>query len=68
MTDQQIADLGPAFAAYLGRYRDCFGQKRSDALRGPAVVGVGAAPGADVGGAGVRVEAHGSAAGGKTRG
>lgn len=29
MTDQQIADLGPAFAAYLGRYRDCFGQKRT---------------------------------------
>jgi SRSO17 transposase len=29
MTDQQIADVGPAFAAYLGRYRDCFGQKRT---------------------------------------
>ena len=29
MTDQQIADLGPAFAAELGRYRDCFGQKRT---------------------------------------
>jgi SRSO17 transposase len=28
MTDQQVADLGPAFAAYLGRYRQCFGQER----------------------------------------
>ena len=28
MTDQQIADLGPAFAEYLSPYRDCFGQKR----------------------------------------
>jgi SRSO17 transposase len=31
MTDQQIADLGPAFAGYLGRYRDCFLQKRTAA-------------------------------------
>jgi SRSO17 transposase len=29
MTDQQIAALGSAFAAHLGRYRDCFGQKRT---------------------------------------
>ena len=28
MTDQQIADLGPAFAKYLSPYRDCFAQKR----------------------------------------
>lgn len=29
MTEQEIAGLGPAFAAYLGRYRDCFLQKRT---------------------------------------
>jgi len=29
MTDQEIAGLGPAFAGYLGRYRDCFLQKRT---------------------------------------
>ena len=29
MTEQEIADLGPAFANYLGRYRDCFLQKRT---------------------------------------
>jgi SRSO17 transposase len=29
MTEQEIAGLSPAFAAYLGRYRDCFVQKRS---------------------------------------
>src|SRR6266567_1640964 len=28
MTEQEIMDLGPAFAAELSRYRDCFGQKR----------------------------------------
>ncbi len=28
MTEQEIAQLGPAFAAELSRYRDCFGQKR----------------------------------------
>lgn len=28
MTDQEIAGLGPAFAGYLGRYRECFGQAR----------------------------------------
>jgi SRSO17 transposase len=28
MTPQEIARLGPAFAAELSRYRDCFGQKR----------------------------------------
>ena len=28
MTPQEIAGLGPAFAAELSRYRDCFGQKR----------------------------------------
>lgn len=28
MTDREIAELGPAFAGYLGRYRDCFLQKR----------------------------------------
>jgi SRSO17 transposase len=28
MTEQQIADLGPAFAAYLKRFRGCFPQKR----------------------------------------
>src|SRR5438270_12680116 len=28
MTQQEIARLGPAFAAELSRYRDCFGQKR----------------------------------------
>ena len=29
MTDQEIVALGPAFASYLGRYRDCFLQKRT---------------------------------------
>src|SRR5262245_53284801 len=29
MTEQEIAGLGPAFAAYLGRYRACFLQKRT---------------------------------------
>lgn len=28
MTDQELADLGPAFAGYLKQYRDCFLQKR----------------------------------------
>jgi SRSO17 transposase len=28
MTDEQMAALGPAFAAELRRYRDCFGQDR----------------------------------------
>ncbi len=31
MTEQDIIDLGPAFAAYLGRYRACFGQRRTAA-------------------------------------
>jgi SRSO17 transposase len=31
MTEQDIADLGPAFAGYLARYRRCFGQKRTAA-------------------------------------
>ena len=31
MTDQEIADLGPAFSRYLARYRDCFLQKRTAA-------------------------------------
>jgi SRSO17 transposase len=31
MTEQEIAGLGPAFAAYLGRYRSCFLQKRTSA-------------------------------------
>ncbi len=31
MTEQEIAGLGPAFAAYLGRYRGCFLQKRTAA-------------------------------------
>jgi SRSO17 transposase len=31
MTEQEIAGLGPAFAAYLGRYRACFLQKRTAA-------------------------------------
>jgi len=31
MTEQEIAGLGPAFATYLGRYRDCFLQKRTAA-------------------------------------
>jgi SRSO17 transposase len=31
MTNQEIARLGPAFAGYLGRYRDCFLQKRTAA-------------------------------------
>jgi SRSO17 transposase len=31
MTEQEIAALGPAFAAYLGRYRRCFLQKRTAA-------------------------------------
>jgi SRSO17 transposase len=29
MTEHEIAGLGPAFAAYLGRYRGCFLQKRT---------------------------------------
>jgi len=28
MTEQEIAGLGPAFASYLGRFRNCFRQKR----------------------------------------
>ena len=31
MTEQEIADLGPAFAGYLNRYRPCFLQKRTAA-------------------------------------
>src|SRR5262245_19613982 len=31
MTEQEIAGLGPAFANYLGRFRGCFGQKRTAA-------------------------------------
>src|SRR5499427_6691945 len=31
MTEQEIAGLGPAFAAYLGRYRNCFLQRRTAA-------------------------------------
>jgi SRSO17 transposase len=31
VTEQEIAGLGPAFAAYLGRYRGCFLQKRTAA-------------------------------------
>jgi SRSO17 transposase len=31
MTEQEIADLGPAFAAYLRRFRNCFGQDRTAA-------------------------------------
>ena len=31
MTEQDIADLGPAFAGYLTRFRRCFGQKRTAA-------------------------------------
>src|SRR4051812_48575112 len=29
MTDQEIRELGPAFAAYLRRYRPCFLQDRT---------------------------------------
>jgi SRSO17 transposase len=29
MTEQEITDLGPAFAAYLRRFRVCFGQDRT---------------------------------------
>jgi len=29
MTEQEITDLGPAFAAYLQRFRDSFGQDRT---------------------------------------
>jgi SRSO17 transposase len=31
MTEQEIRDLGPAFAKYLGGFRDCFLQKRTAA-------------------------------------
>src|SRR6188768_698525 len=31
MTEQEIAELGPAFARYLERFRGCFLQKRSAA-------------------------------------
>jgi SRSO17 transposase len=31
MTDQEIADLGPAFSRYLGRFRPCFLQGRTHA-------------------------------------
>ncbi len=31
MTEQEIADLGPAFAGYLNRYRRCFRQQRTAA-------------------------------------
>jgi hypothetical protein len=39
MTDQQIADLGPAFSRYLARYRDCFLQQRT---AGPSTIIVAA--------------------------
>ena len=29
MTEQEIAGMTPAFASYLGRFRDCFLQKRT---------------------------------------
>src|ERR687897_2178053 len=29
MTDQDIAQLGPAFASFLHRFRSCFGQDRT---------------------------------------
>src|SRR6478736_740926 len=29
MTEQEITALGPAFASYLRRFRDCFGQDRT---------------------------------------
>jgi hypothetical protein len=29
MTDEEIAELGPAFAAYLRRFRPCFLQDRT---------------------------------------
>src|ERR1700758_2131092 len=29
MTEQEIAGMTPAFKAYLGRFRDCFIQKRT---------------------------------------
>jgi SRSO17 transposase len=29
MTEQEIAELGPSFTQYLGRFRDCFIQKRT---------------------------------------
>lgn len=31
MTEQDVAGLGPAFAGFLGRFRGCFGQKRTAA-------------------------------------
>ena len=31
MTEQEIADLGPAFAGYLGRFRKCFVRKTTAA-------------------------------------
>ena len=31
MTEQEITALGPAFAAYLRRFRGCFGQDRTAA-------------------------------------
>src|SRR5947199_7320257 len=31
MAEQDLADLGSAFARYLGRFRHCFGQKRTAA-------------------------------------
>jgi SRSO17 transposase len=29
MTEQEITDLGPAFASYLRRFRGCLGQERT---------------------------------------
>lgn len=29
MTEREIRELGPAFAAYLRRFRDCLGQDRT---------------------------------------
>ena len=29
MTEQEIAGMMPAFASYLGRFRDCFNQQRT---------------------------------------
>src|SRR5205085_12409327 len=40
MTEQEITALGPAFAAYLRRFRDCSGQDRTAAHFDPACRGL----------------------------
>src|SRR3954462_13438560 len=40
MTEQEITDLGPAFATYLRRFRGCLGQDRTAGHFGPSCRGL----------------------------